>query len=367
MCHKRLSHVGLLWCCIALILSLTRMGLGLDEETDAQRRTRLASLSAEQKESLLQKKERFEALTMDEQERLRKLHEEINSSPKAERLQGVLHQYHDWFKTLNSSQQAELKSLSPEKRLAKIKEIQGQQKAFQFRTWIGESAGKLSDKDSDLIYAFLEDWVRKNEEPLLAQLPEGFRDRLKKVEDSQNRHRQLILIVFAPRPPWQQGDSLRPSEQDYQKLIPTLSPEAQRMVQEAKTPEDKRALAATWVGFTVFRKGWPPVKKEELQKLFSGLDPDSREKLLKMDAKRMEWELTRMYYFNRRGEGGQRGQFGGNGGFGPGGRSGDGFRPERSGGEGRFPKREGERPSPSPPPKETEAKEPTSTPEGEPE
>ena len=58
-----------------------------------QRRQQLEALSPSEKRDLIAKKERFDRLSREEQERLRKLDEQLQEHPESEEMQQVLQRY----------------------------------------------------------------------------------------------------------------------------------------------------------------------------------------------------------------------------------------------------------------------------------
>jgi len=116
-------------------------------ETVEEAREKLESLSPEARHELLQKKERFDQLKMEERERMRNLHASITHSPNCDRLTGTLERYHQWLMTLTPLQRDELVSLPPEKRIERIKEIQKEQQKQRFR----DLTSKLPPEDYDAI------------------------------------------------------------------------------------------------------------------------------------------------------------------------------------------------------------------------
>ena len=70
------------------------------------RRRRVESMGLGEKEQLLRIEERFIGLAPEEQQRLRRLHEELQTDPDAQRLRPIMHRYCEWLKTLSSYSRA---------------------------------------------------------------------------------------------------------------------------------------------------------------------------------------------------------------------------------------------------------------------
>ena len=60
---------------------------------------RLEEMSAEQREDLLRSEQQFRALSPQDQQRIRDLHEQIESAPDREKLRATMNRYCKWFET----------------------------------------------------------------------------------------------------------------------------------------------------------------------------------------------------------------------------------------------------------------------------
>ena len=81
------------------------------DESLAQRRHRIESMSLGEKERLLQLRERFDALDQDQQQRLRRLYSSLQADADAPQLRQVMRRYGEWLKTLSSYARTELAEL----------------------------------------------------------------------------------------------------------------------------------------------------------------------------------------------------------------------------------------------------------------
>ena len=266
---------------------------------------KLKSLPPEQKEELLRKKERFDSLSDEEKRKLRELHDSITKSQDAPELEKVMTRFCDWLKTLSSGQRAELLDLPPDKRIARIKEIMSQQEAARFR----EYTGNLPENDRDRIYKFLEEFIARHEDQIKDRMPRELRDRLRHL-DEEGRKRMLIGALQNRR---NDSDMPFPAREDFEKLLANLSPETQKQLEQARTPEEKQERTRELVRAAIWSRMFPPVSEEELRKFYTGLPVEARERLEPLDPEQMNRELRRMYYadkFRERGpwgEGGPRG------------------------------------------------------------
>ena len=65
-------------------------------------------MSSDERNDLREKYDKFEALSPDEQDQLRRLHEQLESDPQGDKLRRLLLRYHEWLKTLTPGERADL-------------------------------------------------------------------------------------------------------------------------------------------------------------------------------------------------------------------------------------------------------------------
>lgn len=289
-------------CIVAFLTFGTAGSVWADDDRDA---AKLKTLPPDQKDELIRKKARFDSLSDEEKRKLRELHDSITKSQDAPELEKVMTRFCDWLKTLSSGQRAELLDLPPEKRIERIKEIMSQQEAARFK----EYTGNLPENDRDRIYKFLEEFVSTHEDRIKDRMPREMRDRLRHVDD-EARKRMLIGALQNRR---NDSDMPFPAREDFEKLLQSLSPETQKQLEQARTPEEKEERTRELVRAAIWSRMFPPVSEEELRKFYTKLPVEARERLEPLDPEQMNRELRRMYYadkFRERGpwgEGGPRG------------------------------------------------------------
>ena len=278
-----------------------------DEATTTQ--VRLESLSPEQREELLRKKERFDALKDEEKERLRKLHQDITSAPDADRLQRVMSRYTQWLSSLTSAQRSELLTLPANKRIGKIKELLKQQENQRFQLYVGN----LPTEDRDAIYEWLEAFIKRHESVIIDRLPPDVSARLRDAPDDEARRRMLVGGLR-----WRsEGSSLPyPTAEEFEKLVQTLSAETQKQFAQAMTAEEKQSRARDLIRAAIVSRSFPSVSEEDLRKFAAGLKAEDRDRLEQLDAEQAKRELRRMY-FSERFRDPSRGPWGGGRGSGP--------------------------------------------------
>lgn len=275
-------------------------------------RADIDKLAPEEKAALLQKKERFEALSSAKQEQLRKLDAEIAASQQSKQLYTTLDRYHEWLKTLTSVQRVELLELPTDERIVRIKELMQEQERKRLRDLGGR---QLPEADTDAIFSWLEDFMKQHEEQYLERLPKDFATKLRNSEEVARRRSLMRGIVMrGPR-----GDFPLPTPEDLERLLPKLSQPTRTAFESVKTPDEKQYLARHWVFSALVSKVLPPASDEDLQKVFNELPPDQRERLERKTPDELKRELTAMFHWRHwPGREGWRGGPGG-GGFRPGG------------------------------------------------
>ncbi|HEX5105162.1 MAG TPA: hypothetical protein VFV87_15185, partial [Pirellulaceae bacterium] len=152
-------------------------------DTPAERAASLSKLSPDQKEELLRKKQRFDALDPAEQQRLRELHAALSAGADAEQLHTTAVRYANWLKGLQPGERAEVLSLPADKRIVRIREIVSQQERQRFR-----DLSNLPPNDQEFVYQWLDKFVADNEKAILEAIP-SYRDRRDIRETKDDRAR----------------------------------------------------------------------------------------------------------------------------------------------------------------------------------
>jgi hypothetical protein len=303
------------------------------EETTAERRARIAAMSAEEKQELLRKQQRFAEQPPAEQERLRKLHQDLNGCPDKEQLQAVLERYYAWRATLSSAERAQLDDMPADQRIVQIRELMNKQEEQRFRKLV---QANLLPEDRKAIFDWLTSFVDRHHESIIAALPAEYRPR------EEYNDRQRIALTWAMLRRWSQeetpkepGDAKmpRPNAAEVQDLLKSLSPQASEAMKTVKDANVRIKVAQEWIRAAVISRNLPPVSQEDLREFYvNQLNELDREKLESLAADERQQALQRMYFEHKFRRGG-----------GPGRGRGDGGRDD-----GRGPGRDGGRP-PGPP------------------
>jgi hypothetical protein len=287
------------------------------DESYAQRVARIAGMTPEEKEELRKKKERFDALSPAEQQRIRELHAAIAADPDSRELMQTMTRYHRWLATLDPTDRYKLLDIKdPQERVARIKELLQQQEERRFRQYFAN----LPEEDRKAIYQWIGEFVATHAEQIRSRLPEGIARRLEHFPDDEARRRELFLA-------WQRWrrefDLPSPGPDDYAALLKRFSSATQKQIEaaaqataasESSTSRDpqpsKQRLqelqlrrVEELVRTALYSRFFPQVSQQELLKFYQAMKPDDpRRKLLEgKEGEELHRELQRMYNWERSG------------------------------------------------------------------
>jgi hypothetical protein len=243
-------------------------------------------------QNLLRKYEQFQALPADKQQRLRDLEAQIAGDPHGDRLREVLKRYHEWLKTITSSQRAELAELSPERRVEKIEQIQRQQRVTQ-------RLESLTPGDSREIWRWIHDLVKKHHDDVIASMSTNDRRRFESQDESSQRR----WLIYRTLGGWRNTET-RVTQDDIDRLAKELSESARAALAAETTPETQRRLVGMWIFGTLQRSPSsqgdrrvnPLLSEDLLEFLQNEVAPAEREQLLKKPREEMLRELRKMYF-----------------------------------------------------------------------
>lgn len=288
-----------------VLLVLGGASVGWASDDLAARRLEIEKMTPAEQQDLLRRQERFATLPTEEQRRLRELQTALDADPHAKQLQQVLKQYHEWLKTLSSSQRAELADLGPADRVAQIKQIMQQQEAArqQFRR-----AELLSPKDAQEIVRWIEDILWAHRERLVAQMSPQRREAFEHFELPRQR-RALLYFAYQQARRTGSGGALNVVQQsDIDRLAEELSPGAKEALNQAQGLPAERRIVGGWIGPALHRletqqavRKVAPWVDDEIVRFFQNeLKRPERERLLKMPREQMVAELRKMYFERER-------------------------------------------------------------------
>ena len=283
------------------------------------RRTEIENMDQAAKDNLRRNYEWFVGLTTDEQDRLRALHQHIEEQPDSEALQELLGRYCEWLQTLSPKQQAELKDMPIDERIAKIREFvkgpqgqgfgrEGGRSSFGggYGMWRPGVMEGLPPEDEELIARWIREVAPKYKERFMASLSDEDRQKLERDLDDPDNSPPEDEVWGQMWLRWQamnQGKIPPSAEEDLKAILSQLSSATQEKL--AEMPDDKRQQTVSrWIRFLVVkqyyfqRSGVSPraFTKDELARYFENeLDPEVRETLLSLPAEEMQRQWTYRY------------------------------------------------------------------------
>jgi len=269
-------------------------------ESLIERREYVENLTLDDKRRLLQVAERFAALTSSEQQALRQLQEYLQQSPRAEQLYALIRRYVEWWKSLPSYSRAELAELAADKRIEWIKKRLREEQAR-------EGGRGPSTRDIEALQTWLREYLARHEAALLNTLSEPERKRFAELSPSM---RQRAVFWHT----WQQWQALGPnklslSNKDLEEVRSRLSREARQRL-EAMPPERQWQTIVRWLLHGMRRpapfSGSPerPFQPddERLMEFFEKeLSDEQRDRLLSLPGDEMHRELQRLFFLSRGG------------------------------------------------------------------
>ncbi len=265
----------------------------------AERREQVRQMSPEAKSRLLTNKERFDRLPESEQQRLRKVHEQVATEPDSAHLRGVLERYDQWLSELSITDSNSVRSLAPEKRVEKIKKLRQKQLQTQIDKRVREMV--LTPKDWQTIRGWWTEFVRRNEEKLVAKMPAHIRAGMKDLPPERRQQRLEWMALAQRKGQGRWKPTVKPTADDVRKLVSKLSPDARARLKKISSPDKQLQMIVGWIHSAVrqkFRAGIAPyVASKELERFMrEELTPEERAKLNKMPEQSRRRELTRRYF-----------------------------------------------------------------------
>jgi len=275
-----------------LILGIAALLIGADQPPQTLTSSeRLAQMSPAEKAELTKKKTRFENLPLEEQTRIRKLHEQLSKHEDQQRLQEVMSRYSAWLTELTSAQRAELRALNPKDRVKLIEEIKLDQAAQQLAA-IGPV--KLQQEDITLMFRWIGEYIKNHREEIAPELPSDLRKRIQSMpEDAQLR---TILFTLNRNPDFRFPP---PTEEEIANLEKELSGEAKEALARAE-PKLKAQMVNRLLRAAFYSRMTTQFSEDELQKFASKhLTSEQREQLEGLPREEMQRKLRQMYMAHR--------------------------------------------------------------------
>jgi len=302
---RKSSHVWRALAIVAGVVMLTAVD-ELSEQELVDRQARIASLDESARQDLARKFERFQALSPEEQNRLRALQAEIMADPDSERLMQVLSRYHEWLKTISTAQRAQLAELTSHDRVEAIEDIRRTQRDAQLLE-------PLTRDDMRSVRRWIDELVQQHRKELEADIPERYRDWYQRQSDPSTKQMALVFRLFGRSRGGQSESDAKVTQEDIDRLTAKLSESAKAELAKDASLDAQRRVIRGWVFASLRRssawqrerRGNALVGEELLRFLQSEVPPAERERLLKLPREEMLQQLRRMYF--ERGGGPPRG------------------------------------------------------------
>ena len=290
------------------------------DEPPASRRERIEKMNEAQKEQLLHRHKQFHAFEREEQERLRDLHRDIENDPGRDELRRVMDCYYDWLKTLSSYQLMELRKLSHEERIERIKTLQKEEHVpgrgrgrFGYGRFgpgfdrYGKQAEQISVPDRKALLDWTAKYAARREDTFGQSLPDSVREQLQQelgqIGDSRDRMQVLFWRMWLRRQLDDPGNPLPDRDDDWPRLLSALSPQMLEPL-EALPEDEQRAKIAGKIRFLAMehyfsqRTSSVPsvISGKELARFFTNeLDEGWRSRLLGLPSADMQSWVWRLY------------------------------------------------------------------------
>ncbi len=292
-------------CLLVAVACLSAVGGTVLAEEARSDRGRVESMTPAQKHELAQRRQRFAALEPDEQDQLRRLHDQIERDPNSPELRRVMSRYYEWLKTLPPYVRAELAELPMAERVERIRKLRDEERRQQ--------AKQLGTGDAEVLRKWMESVIGRHEDQIIRALPEPMRQRLDGMEASMRRRAIMGALLMR----WHStGPGKTPPipERELAELRSKLSVSARGSL-ESLSPVDQWRMVSGWSrqvsrhrsfgrrpGHGEPSKGDQSKTDEELAQFFEHeLSAKQRDRLLGLPAEQMQQELWRMYMFWQKG------------------------------------------------------------------
>ncbi len=254
-------------------------------ETFSQRRRRVEKMSAEQREALFRSEQLFHDLLPQDQQRIRDLHDQIESDPDRDKLLATMNRYSKWFETQPAFRRAKLldKKATLKDRLATIEQF------LKIVKTPGPSTDiHLDNKNRRFLAAWLDSYTMEHEARFIEGMSHANPEFAKLPKDQQ----QAVLRENLLRR-WQSADpkgEMHIAGHERDRLLAGLSPELRAKL-EAKEPHERDRIVTGWLRETASHE-----LDEQLADFFEKtIDYEERDRLMSLPGDEMYKSLGEQY------------------------------------------------------------------------
>lgn len=270
-------------------------------------RQRIAQMSDQEKQHLLEKSQLFYGLDSDERQRLRKIHEEITSAEDRPALEERLQRYSEWVQTLPAPQRVELSSMTASECLAAVRHLLEQQEEQRLAEM---ATRRLSLEDMRVVAAWLDRFVTRFEDPIepllqkiVSQMPRTQRMQFNRIRQPRERARVLTasLIMRTVNEGRMELETLELDlQQHFDDLIGQLSEAGQAAHMAVVEPAERNRMVGRWL-MTAALWSLTAVSDEELERFYlEDLSVEDRDYVDQLSGPRFRQELVELYRRYRR-------------------------------------------------------------------
>ncbi len=282
--------------------------------SSVDQRARVAQMDPAEKRDFQQAQKRFLALDAQQQDELRRLHEQIQQSPDRQQLYELMDRYYHWLETLSAYERLELRRMDPAERLARVKAIVERQRQMQVRLAEGrrrmraEMAKRMlpkefSSEDLDGVLKWMKRFAGQDTQSLLRYVPEDRRENMAKALDRTRNDLEARLHLLGwlwLRWQWDHPEEPLPLHgKDFDSLLESLSAPSRTRLAKLPAEQQKKVLARV-IRFLVVSnfasRNWrqaPPLfdEREMVALLEERLTPERRDQLWRMSPEERQRRL----------------------------------------------------------------------------
>ena len=272
------------------------------DENVTSRREQIEAMSLDQKERLVRAEDKFAGLAPAEQQRLRRLAEDMRNDSDSDRLRAIMHSYYEWLKLLPSLTWENLTEGKTDERIASVKKRLKEERQR-------EGGWQPDANDMAALRNWMDECATRHEADFVKSLPSDRERKQFSDRDKATRHQMVLRFLQwqwqlpspGKLPPLMTGDDLA-------RLRDKLSPDARKHLENTK-PLQQWRVAAAWMR-QGFRRAFEerrihgPLSQNEDERLIEffekGLTDEQRDRLLAMPGEEMQWELQRLFMMRNR-------------------------------------------------------------------
>jgi hypothetical protein len=252
-------------------------------ESLAERRRRVEQMPPQQREELFRNEKKFRGLPLEDQQRIRDLHEQIESAPDRDKLRTTLNRYCKWLDAQTPFRRAKLsdKRLSLKDRIQSIKETIAKQdpnKDFH-----------LDDKSRRALVAWLDHYLAEHRTHFLEGIAQSHPEISKLPPERQERLLREMLLRRR-----QAGghnvEMFSITEPEKARLRDALSPELRSKLERERVGEQTQFIAG------LLREATTHDLDDELASFFESIPGDEQEKLMSLPDGKVMYNTLREQY-----------------------------------------------------------------------